>query len=128
MTVVNIAITQEHNITVMYVHMQVVGVVNITTLTNRQYAVILDPVDSKGKPQMGRRKLVKGELSFFLMPGERLERGIQNMYVLGENEGLILKATESFSDGVSKVSLVAICTCCVYVTTIAGVRSFTDTK
>jgi hypothetical protein len=31
-----------------------------------------------------------------MMPGERLERGIQNVYVLGEDEGVILRATESF--------------------------------
>lgn len=42
--------------------------------------------------------LFQGERSFFLMPGERLERGIQNVYVLGEDEGLILKATETFQD------------------------------
>ena len=35
------------------------------------------------------------------MPGERLERGIQNVFVLGEDEGLILKANESFTDDVS---------------------------
>lgn len=79
---------------------QVIGVVNITTLTNRQYCVILDPVDDKGVPQLGRRKLVKGEKSFFLMPGEKLEKGIQNIYVLGEAEGLILRAVEGFSDSV----------------------------
>lgn len=81
------------------VYEEVVGVVNITTLSNRQYCVILDPVDEKGRPQMGRKKLVKGERSFFLMPGERLERGIQNVYILGEDEGLILRANESFKDG-----------------------------
>jgi len=80
------------------VYEEVVGVVNITTLSNRQYCVILDPVDDKGKPQLGRKKLVKGEKAFFLMPGERLERGIQNIFVLGENEGLILRATEQFTD------------------------------
>ena len=36
------------------------------------------------------------------MPGERLERGIQSIYVLGEHEGLILRASESFKDGVSE--------------------------
>lgn len=80
------------------VYEEVSGVVNITTLTNRQYCVILDPVDAKGNPQFGRKKLVKGEKSFFLMPGERLEKGIQNIYVLGEDEGLILKALEGFID------------------------------
>jgi major vault protein len=33
------------------------------------------------------------------MPGEKLEKGIQNVYILGENEGLILKSTEQFQDG-----------------------------
>lgn len=81
------------------VYEEVVGVVNITTLTNRQYCVILDPVDDQGKPQLGRKKLVKGEVSFFLMPGEKLEKGIQNVYVLGEDEGLILRCSENFKDG-----------------------------
>jgi len=80
------------------VYEEVVGVVNITSLTNRQYCVLLDPVDDKGRPQLGRKKLIKGEKTFFLMPGERLERGIQNVYILGEDEGLILRANESFKD------------------------------
>ena len=74
------------------------GVVNVTTLTNRQYCVILDPVGKDGKPQLGQKRLVKGEKSFFLQPGERLEKGIQNVFVLGEDEGLILKANEAFKD------------------------------
>ncbi|XP_065891500.1 major vault protein-like isoform X2 [Dysidea avara] len=80
------------------VYEEVVGVVNVTTLTNRQYCVILDPVGKDGKPQLGQKKLVKGEKSFFLQPGERLEKGIQNVYVLGEDEGIILKANEAFKD------------------------------
>ncbi|XP_063396183.1 major vault protein-like [Mytilus trossulus] len=80
------------------VYEEVVGVVNITTLTSRQYCIILDPSDEHGRPQLGRKKLVKGECSFFLLPGERFERGIQNVYVLGEDEGVILRATESFKD------------------------------
>ena len=77
---------------------QVVGVVNVTTLTNRQYCIILDPVGKDRKPQLGQKKLIKGEKSFFLQPGERLEKGIQNVFVLGEDEGLILKANEAFKD------------------------------
>jgi major vault protein len=92
--------------------LQVHGVVNITTLTNRQYCVIIDPVDSKGIPQFGRRKLIKGEKSFFLMPGEKLEKGIQNIYVLGEDEGLILRAVEGFNDSVIIVNLSCrVCSC-----------------
>ena len=77
---------------------QVVGVVNVTTLTNRQYCIILYPVGKDRKPQLGQKKLIKGEKSFFLQPGERLEKGIQNVFVLGEDEGLILKANEAFKD------------------------------
>lgn len=72
--------------------------INITTLSSRQYCVILDPTGPDGKPQLGQKKLVKGEISFFLMPGEKLEKGIQNVFVLGEDEGLILKAVEAFKD------------------------------
>jgi len=40
------------------VYEEVVGVVNITTLTSRQYCVILNPVDENGHPQLGKKKLV----------------------------------------------------------------------
>lgn len=80
------------------VYEEVVGVIPITTLTNRQYCVILDPVDDHGKPQLGKKKLVKGEKSFFLMPGESLLNGIQDLYVLHEDEALICSAVEAFSD------------------------------
>ncbi|KAK7088812.1 major vault protein-like isoform X5 [Littorina saxatilis] len=81
------------------VYEEVVGVVPITSLTNRQYCVVLDPCDTTGRPQLGQKKLVRGEKSFFLMPGERLEKGIQNVYILGEDEGVILRASEQFKDG-----------------------------
>ncbi|KAM4717537.1 major vault protein [Anableps anableps] len=77
---------------------EVVGVVNVTTLSSRQYCVILDPVGPDGKPQLGKKKVVKGERSFFLQPGEQLENGIQNVYVLSEEEGLVLRAVEAFHD------------------------------
>lgn len=32
------------------------------------------------------------------MPGETLEKGIQDVFILQENEGLILKANETFVD------------------------------
>jgi major vault protein len=80
------------------VYEEVVGVVNVTTLNSRQYTVLIDPIGSDGKPQMGKKKLVKGEKSFFLQPGEKLEKGIQDFYVLMEDEGLILKCIETFED------------------------------
>ncbi|KAM9346187.1 major vault protein [Symphorus nematophorus] len=77
---------------------EVVGVVDVTTLSSRQYCVILDPVGADGKPQLGQKRVVKGERSFFLQPGERLEQGIQDVYVLSEEEGLVLRAVEAFND------------------------------
>ncbi|XP_054861016.1 major vault protein isoform X1 [Amphiprion ocellaris] len=77
---------------------EVVGVVDVTTLSSRQYCVILDPVGPNGKPQLGQKRVVKGERSFFLQPGERLEHGIQDVYVLSEEEGLVLRAVEAFND------------------------------
>ncbi|XP_028268081.1 major vault protein [Parambassis ranga] len=77
---------------------EVVGVVDVTTLSSRQYCVILDPVGHDGKPQLGKKRVVKGELSFFLQPGELLENGIQDVYVLSEEEGLVLRAVEAFND------------------------------
>jgi len=81
------------------VYEQVVGEVKIVTLTNRQYCVVLDPIGANGKPQLGQKQLRKGEVSFFLRPGETLEgKGIQDVHVLGEEEALLLRAKESFND------------------------------
>ena len=80
------------------VYEEVVGMVGITTLTNRQYCVILNPVGTESGPQLGARRLVKGEKSFFLQPGESLENGIQDIHVLSDNEGLLLRASQAFQD------------------------------
>ena len=84
------------------VYEEVIGIVNVTTLTSRQYAVIIDPIGQDGKPQLGKKKLIKGEKSFFLQPGEKLEKGIQEVYVLSEDEGLILKCVEAFEENGKK--------------------------
>ncbi len=80
------------------VYEQVVGVVKITTLTNRQFCLVLDPYDAEGRQRLGRRELRTGEASFFLRPGESLESGIQNVFVLGEEEALLLRARLAFDD------------------------------
>jgi len=81
------------------VYERVVGEVPITTLTSRQYCVVVDPVDDHGRNQLGKRELRIGEGSFFLRPGERLENGIQNVHVLEDDEALLLSARERFEDG-----------------------------
>uniref|UniRef100_A0A8C5QM58 Major vault protein n=1 Tax=Leptobrachium leishanense TaxID=445787 RepID=A0A8C5QM58_9ANUR len=80
------------------VYEDVVGIVDITTLNSRQYCVILDPVGADGKPQLGQKKVVKGEKSFFLQPGENLEAGIQDVYILSAEEGLVLRAVQALEE------------------------------
>ena len=80
------------------VYEEAVSEVEITTLTSREYCVILNPVNENGKPQLGHKKLIKGEQSFFLQPGEDLENGIQEVYVLGDDEGLVLRALDKHVD------------------------------
>ncbi|KAL1526066.1 hypothetical protein AB1Y20_020887 [Prymnesium parvum] len=81
------------------VYEEVVGLVNLITLSRREYCVVRDPVDKNGKPQLGRRELRKGPESFFLQPGEALETGgIQPVHVLAEDEALLLRALESLED------------------------------
>ncbi len=81
------------------VYEEVVGEVEITTLGDREWCIVVNPIDEEGKPQLGMREVRQGRLSFFLHPGESLENGIQNIYVLGEQEALLLKAKEGFREG-----------------------------
>ncbi|VDL96085.1 unnamed protein product [Schistocephalus solidus] len=81
------------------VNEEVVKVVSPIVLSSNNYCVVCDPVDDKGVPRIGKKILIRGEKSFFLMPGERLDAGINTVYVLGQNEGIILRAMESFQDG-----------------------------
>jgi major vault protein len=85
------------------VYEQVVGVVNATTLNSRQFCVIVDPVGQDGKNRLGHRELLRGEATFFLRPGEKIEKGqVQNVYVLGEEEALLLRARVAFDEQVDK--------------------------
>ncbi|CAL8071860.1 unnamed protein product [Calicophoron daubneyi] len=80
------------------VNEEVVGLVEIIVLTVHQYCVVLDPVDEKGVPQLGQKKLIRGEKSFFLKPGETLRAGVEDSYILQDDEGLVLRALERFAD------------------------------
>ena len=43
--------------------------VQLTVLSQLQYCVVVDPLDSDGRPQLGCRQLRKGPATFFLHPG-----------------------------------------------------------
>ncbi|HIK12658.1 MAG TPA: colicin uptake protein [Oscillatoriaceae cyanobacterium M33_DOE_052] len=95
------------------VYEEVVGEVPITTLSDREWCIVFNPIDESGKPQLGKREVRQGRISFFLHPGEELEipyytddddsegepEGIRRIYVLGEQEALLLRANEAFDEG-----------------------------
>ena len=71
--------------------------VALTTLSNRQFCIVVDPyVD--GVQKLATKELRKGEMQFFLQPGESLLNGIESVHVLGEDEALLLVAQEAFAD------------------------------
>jgi len=76
----------------------VVGTINAVILNSRQYCYILDPVGDDGKNLFGQKKLMKGECTFFLQPFESLEKGIQDIIILADDEALLLKAIDKFSE------------------------------
>jgi len=81
------------------VYEQVVNAdIKLTSLSNRQYCFVVDPFVN-GKHLLGHRQLRKGDCSFFLNPGEHLESGIQNIIVLSEEEGILIKARQDFKEG-----------------------------
>eukprot|EP01006_Ploeotia_vitrea_P054597 TRINITY_DN67905_c6_g2_i1.p1 TRINITY_DN67905_c6_g2~~TRINITY_DN67905_c6_g2_i1.p1 ORF type:complete len:851 (+),score=128.03 TRINITY_DN67905_c6_g2_i1:42-2555(+) len=84
------------------VYEKVVREVPITTLNNRQWCIIQDPVDGELNPTLGAKEVRKGECSFFLHPGEKMVGGIQDVIVLGTEEALLLKANEAFTEGETK--------------------------
>eukprot|EP01006_Ploeotia_vitrea_P061194 TRINITY_DN7746_c0_g1_i1.p1 TRINITY_DN7746_c0_g1~~TRINITY_DN7746_c0_g1_i1.p1 ORF type:complete len:841 (+),score=171.23 TRINITY_DN7746_c0_g1_i1:48-2570(+) len=81
---------------------EITGTVNIVTLDTTEYCVVVDPWTgdgfADGSQKLGQKEIRAGRTSFFLKPGESLERGIQEVYVLGEQEALLLTAEQAFKD------------------------------
>ncbi|XP_060071634.1 major vault protein-like [Ylistrum balloti] len=68
-----------------------------------EYCIVQDVVDKNLKPQLGKRELRVGCCSFFLHPGESLEKGkVQSAYILSENDALILQAEEDILEDTGK--------------------------
>eukprot|EP01125_Pyxidicula_operculata_P002303 TRINITY_DN12192_c0_g1_i1.p1 TRINITY_DN12192_c0_g1~~TRINITY_DN12192_c0_g1_i1.p1 ORF type:complete len:441 (+),score=118.70 TRINITY_DN12192_c0_g1_i1:57-1379(+) len=80
------------------VYEEVTRQVALTVLENHHYCIIADPVGENGKSQLGVKKLVRGETSFFLKPGEKIIGNIQRTIILAPDDALWLSATESFTD------------------------------
>ena len=82
-----------------HVYEKVLCEVKVTTLSNRQFCTVMDPVAADGKNRFGEMEIRRGERSFFLHPGEKLRNGVENIVVLANDEAILLKAVESFQDG-----------------------------
>jgi len=88
------------------VYEELVDTVQKLVLNKDQYVVVLNPVDPQsGKNLKGSKKLVKGEISFFLLPGEKLENNIENVYILNETQALLLQAKEKFTDEAGQIRI-----------------------
>lgn len=83
---------------ILNVNEELVNTINMVVLNSRQYCVILNPMTDQGKNLWSRKKLVVGEKSFFLQPNEQLEKGIQDVYILDDDEALVVKCIETFDD------------------------------
>lgn len=77
---------------------KIVAEVKPITLTSRQYCYVENPYDESGKPQWGKIEVRVGEQTFFLLPNESILGSIEKIYILDENDALILEATDDFYD------------------------------
>lgn len=89
------------------VHEAVVCAKNAYVLNSRQYCYVLHPIDKQGRNQFGKKVLRVGESTFFLHPYEQLDGKIYEIFVLGENEALLLKAVEDLDDSETGVTRMA---------------------
>jgi len=72
--------------------------ISMTVLKEDEFCYILNPKDEKGQNQLGQKVLVTGPRCFFLQPGEEIDSGIQKVYVLGDDEALLLLALETHKE------------------------------
>eukprot|EP00047_Mylnosiga_fluctuans_P004354 m.234036 g.234036 ORF g.234036 m.234036 type:complete len:863 (+) comp12604_c0_seq1:42-2630(+) len=77
----------------------------LTTLSPTQWCVIVNPatiVDGHVRSALGTRSRREGPQSFYLQPGEYLEKGVCPAYVLQSDQALLLKAREGHADSDAK--------------------------
>lgn len=76
----------------------------LKVLNKDQYCVVLDPFDTKKRVnRLGAKVLKTGPDEFFLQPGETLEDGcIKDIYILREDQALLVKAKETFPQTVTQ--------------------------
>ena len=78
----------------------VVTIVHATVLNSRQFCFIVNPVKD-GVMCFGIKTRRVGPVSFFLEPFEVLEGGIKDVYVLDDQQALLMQATFDHKEGES---------------------------
>ncbi len=72
-------------------HEELVAIKDKIRVFDRQFAVVINPfVQEKGQIAEGERQIRLGPQAFSLYPGEALEKGVQDEYVLKDDEALLL--------------------------------------
>lgn len=80
------------------VYEEIISLNKRVVLTCDEYVIIENPYNPlTRKNELGKLKQIEGESSFFLYPGE-IMRPIQSVYVLTEQDALLLQAIESYKD------------------------------
>lgn len=74
-------------------HQELVGTFDKIRVFDGQFALVLNPFDKKlSDIQEGEREIRKGPCTFSLHPGEELHRGVQDEFVLTDEDALLLRA------------------------------------
>ena len=58
------------NLVIQFNQQEVVAEVTQTVMSCQEYCIVTDPIDSKGRNQLGKKELRRGVMSFFLHPGK----------------------------------------------------------
>lgn len=72
---------------------------SLISLSKMQFCVVMNPRDAvSGRTLFGKQELRRGEQHFFLQPGESIPGGVRDVFVLGAEHCLSVRATETFDD------------------------------
>lgn len=80
------------------VNEKIIELVRSIDIRSDVYCIIMNPIDDAGVPCIGKKLLVRGKKKIFLRPGESIYKR-DYVHSLAENEGIILRAEQSFQDG-----------------------------
>eukprot|EP00048_Salpingoeca_helianthica_P015838 m.228868 g.228868 ORF g.228868 m.228868 type:complete len:835 (-) comp17618_c0_seq1:36-2540(-) len=84
---------------------EALGPVSLTTLSATQWCIVVNPAtikDGRVVVAWGARERRIGPATFFLQPGETLENGVCEKFVLNSDQALLLRARDAHVDQLEK--------------------------